>query len=319
LKTRLLIGTGGFSVWRSDDDGESFQRLLSDTGLYSESRAYALAKRPDSPVELLTGTDSGIYRLHADKLRFEHHPSEMDQTAVWSIAYSPHDPSLVLAGTRPARIHRSTDGGKTWHMAAGDLPQKCPYVLVPRVTKIQFSTKDPNVAWASVEVGGVWRSTDAGASWHHASEGMVSDDVHDITCLSDGSLFATTNEGLHRAQGNGGSWSKMDVDVPTPYFRTIRERADGKVLLLGGGDGPPGSMGTLLRSRDSGASWQPVQLPIRLESTLYSFATNPLDPNLIFATTALGQILRSRDGGESWEASPRRLGEVRSLAWVALD
>ena len=77
-------------------------------------------------------------------------------------------------------------------------------------------------------------------------------------------------------------------------------------MLLGNGDGPPGSWGKLMRSRDHGAHWEDAGLPGKLESSAWVVATNPADPKLIFAATALGQYFRSQDGGESWAALPRR-------------
>ncbi len=56
--------------------------------------------------------------------------------------------------------------------------------------------------------------------------------------------------------------------------------------------------------------------PASLQSSAWCVATNPADPKLIFAATALGQYFRSQDGGESWTALPRRLTETRALAWV---
>jgi photosystem II stability/assembly factor-like uncharacterized protein len=59
-----------------------------------------------------------------------------------------------------------------------------------------------------------------------------------------------------------------------------------------------------------------VKLPGEVESSVYFLATDPSDPNLIFAATALGQLYRSSDGGEHWTALKRRLGEIRALLWV---
>ena len=72
----------------------------------------------------------------------------------------------------------------------------------------------------------------------------------------------------------------------------------------------------LMRSRDHGVHWEDAGLPGKLESSVWTVATNAADPKLIFAATALGQYFRSSDGGESWTALPRRLAETRALTWV---
>ena len=88
------------------------------------------------------------------------------------------------------------------------------------------------------------------------------------------------------------------------------------MVFLTNGDGPPGSVGRLLRSRDFGASWENAGLPGEVQSTIYTLAVNEAEPNLIFAASSLGQIYRSQDGGENWQAVKRRLGEIRAIAWL---
>jgi len=114
MTPRLYIGTAGLSVWYSDDLGETLQRFWGASGLYSETRVWALSAHSDRPGELLAGTDSGLYRLDVGGGKWTHLPSVMDDMCIWSVARSPHDPDRILAGTRPPGIFRSTDAGATW-------------------------------------------------------------------------------------------------------------------------------------------------------------------------------------------------------------
>ncbi|NBW87198.1 MAG: aminotransferase class I/II-fold pyridoxal phosphate-dependent enzyme, partial [Planctomycetia bacterium] len=96
-------------------------------------------------------------------------------------------------------------------------------------------------------------------------------------------------------------------------------RADGdKTVFLTNGNGPPGSTGRLLRSRDYGATFEDAGLPGTLNSTPWTVATHPSDPKLIFVCSNLGQAFRSTDGGESWTRLAREFGEVRSTIWQPL-
>lgn len=319
MSPRLYIGTGGFSLWYSNDLGETYERLWGTSGLYSETRIWALNAHPDRPDELLVGTDSGVYRLDVAEHKFQHLPSPMDTMQVWSIARSPRDANLVIAGTRPGAIFRSTDGGASWTEADASIPRTCLYVVHPRVTKVQFDPKEPDLVWASLEVGGVYRSHDAGKTWAAASSGLVSDDVHDVSVMHNGSriLYATTNEGLNISHDDGENWRLQPFDSKSPYTRTLTPRADNRgVAFLANGDGPPGSWGRLMRTRDYGRQWEDAGLPGELQSSAWLVATHPSDPDLLFAASALGQYFRSRDGGESWAALPRRLTETRALAWI---
>jgi hypothetical protein len=129
---RLYVGTGGFSVWFSNDFGQTFERLLGGAGLYSEARVWALNWHPEKPGELLAGTDSGIHRLDVATNKFTHIPSPIDAMQVWSIARSPADPDLIIAGSRPGALFRSADDGRTWKKIDAGLPENCLYVIHPR-------------------------------------------------------------------------------------------------------------------------------------------------------------------------------------------
>jgi len=57
-----------------------------------------------------------------------------------------------------------------------------------------------------------------------------------------------------------------------------------------------------------------VALPGQIDSTMWSVATHPADPMLLFAS-CLGQLYRSTDGGETWVGLKGRLGEIRHVIW----
>ena len=84
---------------------------------------------------------------------------------VWSVAQAPDNPDIILAGTRPATVFRSTDRGLSRKVADAALPQTCRAALFPRVTKIQFDPGIGQSVWAGLEIGGVWRSEDGGQSF----------------------------------------------------------------------------------------------------------------------------------------------------------
>lgn len=320
MTPRLFIGTVGFSVWFSDDLGQTLNRLQTAAGLYTESRIFSFTSHPDRPGEMFVGTDSGVYRLDTVALKFTHLPSPMDNVSVWSLAQAPNDPSVLLAGTRPAGVFRSTDSGKTWEKTDGDFPETCRAVILPRLTKVQFDADDPQLVWAGVELGGIWRSTDGGKHWKHASEGMTSDDIHDITVVYDKgtrTVIAATNVGPHVSRDAGLTWELKPLESQWRYTRGVTPSPERNGLVwLGHGDGVPGSQGKLMRSRDSGFHWEDAGLPGKLFSSVWCIATNAADPKLIFATTCFGQYFRSTDGGDTWTMLPRPLGETRALAWV---
>jgi photosystem II stability/assembly factor-like uncharacterized protein len=307
--------------------------------MYSGSQVWALALHPTSQHTLLAGTNSGIYRLDQGEESWTHIPSPADDAMlVTALAYAPHSPDIILAGTQPAALYRSDDGGKSWRNLG--VPMK-PYALTgyylgdkpfpeghpgaygrkhwTRVTQIVFDPVDASLVWAGVEIDGAWRSRDGGVTWERSAEGLKSQDIHGFAVAHNGRrvLFATTDAGLHISQDDGLNWSMRPIDSSWQYTRSIAERPDRSgVMFMTNGDGPPGTAGRLFRSRNYGADWEDAGLPGQVESSAYFLAVNPADPMLVYAAATLGQIYRSTDGGENWTALKRRLGEIRALAWL---
>jgi photosystem II stability/assembly factor-like uncharacterized protein len=312
----LYVGTVGTSVWASEDLGQSWSRPI-DVGLYLECRVFSLTSQPAGGSGVLAGTDQGIYRWHPSEKKWQHLPSPLDDLPIWSLVQSPHDPNVLLAGTRPAALFRSEDAGKTWTHMPVAFPERCRAVERPRVTQILFDPDDPRLVWAGVEIDGVYRSADAGKTWVKRIEGLTSDDIHGLAAVrvnGKRKLFATTNKGLHVSFDDGDSWQFRALDSPWQYTRAIVERADRRgTMFLTNGNGPPGSTGRLLRSTDYGESWVPVHLPGELNSTLWCVAVHPLDANLVFACSNYGQLYLSEDGGDSWTKLQREFGEIRAL------
>jgi photosystem II stability/assembly factor-like uncharacterized protein len=319
----LCVGTAGTSVWFSRDLGETWTRPYSESGLYLESRVWALSAPAGAAGEVWAGTDRGVHRWHEDEARWTHLPSPLDEYDIWSLVHSPHDRNVLLAGTQPAGLWRSDDEGRSWRRLDAGLARNCIFVENTRVTQILFDPIEPETIWAAIEIDAVHRSRDGGRSWERLGTGLVSDDIHGIAVVPNGAttVFAATNKGLHRSADRGVTWELQLLDSPWQYTRTIVPRADGYgTLFLTNGDGPPGSTGRLLRSHDCGRSWQDARLPGELNSTPWCLAMHPADPNLIFICTNLGQIFRSLDGGESWTKLKRELGEIRATALcVALN
>jgi photosystem II stability/assembly factor-like uncharacterized protein len=323
MSNLLCVGTAGMSVWFSRDNGDTWTRPYIESGLYLEARVWALSAHPSRPGEVLAGTDSGLYRWNEGDQKWTHLKSVLDDYDIWSMAQAPEDPDTIVVGTQPAGIFVSTDGGKSFTAAKGAFAEACIFVGKPRVTQIIFDPIDKDTLWAGVEIDGVHRSTDRGRSWKKVGQGINSEDIHGLSVVIKNGrklVYATTNRGLNVSRDNGETFSFQELDSPWQYTRTIVPRADrDKTVFLTNGNGPPGSTGRLLRSRDHGVTFEDAKLPGTLNSTPWTVATHPADPKLIFVCSNLGQLFRSTDGGESWTKLPREFGEVRSTIWQPLS
>ncbi len=344
MKPILYIATNGLSLWSSNDFGENLMRTGTDAGIYSGSQVWGLACHPSVPSEVMCGTELGLFRRRPGEAQWQHVDSVLDdKRVVTAIAYSPHDPNVVLAGTQSANLYRSEDGGQTWtdlhvpmnesvalHFHGTDSSSNPIATVEPtraddpnkhwtRVTQIVWDPDDPSLVCVSVEIDDAWISRDGGRTFERRGEGLAIADVHGVVVVNNGkrTVFASTAFGLHHSDDDGVHWTFQAIDSPWQYVRSIVERPDRTgVMFLTNGSGAPGWHGRLYRSRDHGATWEDVHLPGQVQSSVYFLAVNRADPMLAFAASALGQLYRSVDGGESWIELPRRLGEIRAIAWA---
>lgn len=311
----------GHSVWFSFDLGKSWNRANTHAGgIYNESRCWCVSIHPERPGEVLSGTDQGIYRWdHRDEY-WNYLPSPMDDLHILQIARSPTNPDVIFAGTRPAQVFRSLNGGESWSRCELHNPSESQFINTPRVTSIQMDPVETETVWVTIEIDGIYRSRDLGETWKKMVDGLLTEDTHNLVFFDRGdvrTILCSTEEGLHKSTDNGMHWTPVSVpQAPWPYFRCMAKRADDSgVVFMSVGDKPSGETGILLRSRDCGETWEDACLPTPVNSTIWWIGTNPADPNLIFCCTIMGQIFRSRDGGESWEKLARELGELRMISW----
>lgn len=188
--------------------------------------------------------------------------------------------------------------------------------------QIIWDRDDPMMVCACVEIDDAWVSTDGGRTFERRNRGLAIADVHGMAAVrekGERKLFATTAFGLHVSLDDGQHWELRKIDSPWQYTRSIVERPDRTgVMFMTNGSGAPGWHGRLYRSRDYGETWEDAKLPGEVQSSLYFLATNSSNPDLAFAASALGQLFRTKDGGETWAQLPRRLGEIRGIAFAEL-
>jgi photosystem II stability/assembly factor-like uncharacterized protein len=316
----ICVGTVGSGAWTSTNGGESWRRV--GRGLGNESRLYGLAVHPREPRTVFAGAEDGIYKSVDGGQSFERLDSPMNKMDVWKIAFDPTNPDTMFAGTRPAALFRSRDGGRNWQQLRVDMVEECPNVGVPRVTALTVDPSDNSVIWAGVEVDGVRRSLDGGETWTRIAGGLNDPDIHDVAVRPAGAakaVLTSTPREIFASTDKGESWQGLGVGkhFSLPYCRSLALKADDpNTVFVATGDGAAGTTGAIQRSKDGGQSWEQLPLPDAPNSPIWAFATHAADPGIVVACSHYGELYASQNAGDSWQKLPREFTEIRALAWT---
>jgi photosystem II stability/assembly factor-like uncharacterized protein len=316
----ICVGTVGSGAWTSTNGGESWRRV--GRGLGNESRLYGLAAHPREPRTVFAGAEDGIYKSLDGGQSFERLDSPMNKMDVWRIAFDPTNPDTIFAGTRPAALFRSRDGGRNWQQLRVDMVEECPNVGVPRVTALTVDPSDNRIIWAGVEVDGVRRSLDGGETWSRVAGGLNDPDIHDVAvrpAADARTVLTSTPREIFASTDKGESWEGLGVGkhFGLPYCRGLALKADDpNTVFVATGDGAAGTTGAIQRSKDGGRNWERLALPDAPNSPIWAFATHAADPGIIVACSHYGELYASQNAGDSWRKLPREFTEIRALAWT---
>ena len=317
----IFVGTagiGGAGIWCSSNGGDTW---VVPKGSKDENDCCALATDPTQPAVIYAGLSDGIYRSDDRGIHFYRLESPINAFGVWSVAIDPVDPNIVYAGCRPGAIFRTRDGGQRWEKRPVEFAGEGVFGGPARVLQIVVDPTDHQVVWAGVEADGVRLSLDGGDSWNDVSAGLTDVDIHGLA-LSPGSpcmVFVSADLEVFTSLDHGQSWQTIGVQerFEPPNCRQVAVKADDPdVVYLGLGGDDNSVNGVAQRSKDRGQTWQSLSFPVPPNTPVWSFATNPADPNLIVCSTHYGQVFVSEDGGDAWHKIRQEFSEIRALAWT---
>ncbi|MGH8662890.1 MAG: WD40/YVTN/BNR-like repeat-containing protein [Burkholderiales bacterium] len=323
-KTRILVGTVGQGVMMSGDDGENWTRISVRNGMHTDGIVRSLLAAPHRPETVYAGTDMGLYRSDDAGMKWRLLNTPMSGSMVWSLAADPKDERVLFAGVgTPSTpgIYRSTDGGETWQHRPMEIAKECPNVGIPRPTGIAIDPTDSRHVWVGFEVDGVRHSADGGATWARINGQIPNPDVHNVlvTAGPPKVVFTLVNDDVWRSTDDGKTWQAAHARevFPWRYPRGIAVKPDDpRTLFLTLGDATPGRVGTVMRSKDAGATWANVGLPVQPNSAVWTVSIPVQAPNTVFAASRYGYLYRSDDGGDSWRKLWREFSEVSSVLCI---
>jgi photosystem II stability/assembly factor-like uncharacterized protein len=190
--------------------------------------------------------------------------------------------SRVLAVGDHGYLLASDDGGRTWRARQ-----------VAGATTLTALTHVGTTWWAVGHDALILKSSDAGRHWRrvHADPTRFApllalrfiDAAHGFAVGAYGSFLETRDGGEH--------WTARRISADDFHFNAMAKLGDGTLVIAG-------EHGTLLRSSDDGASWQPLASPYAGSW----FGALPIGAHGVLVFGLRGQLWRSDDGGAHWHA-----------------
>jgi photosystem II stability/assembly factor-like uncharacterized protein len=280
---------------------------------------------------ILAGTKDGVFRSYDDGQTWREISVGLSRRHVRWLAYHPEISDLEFAGTEPAAIFFSRNGGETW--------QECPEVASLRDEhgwSLPYSPEAGCVrgfafhgerGYAAVEVGGVLRSDDHGAHWRlvDGSDGnpdlegppepFIYPDLHSIHVHPSSSdlVDAPTGGGFYRSSDGGQTWELL-YDC---YCRAVWvDSQDAAHLILGPADYVD-SNGRIEESRDGGRTWTLASNGLKVPWRRHMVERFSQLGSELFAVLSNGELLCADLSTLEWQYILRDVKDVNAISGMA--
>lgn len=202
----IYVGSGN-TLMRSKDDGQSWQSVVTISGLNS---IYV-----DSKNRLYTTSGLGLRRSE-------------DQGKTWRGLISPGEPPLVgsvlvlekspiLLSTVRNSLYRSSNDGDTWTSPDASLDG--------RWTRKLVRDRDDRIYGIADDI--LFSSADGGLTWEHLSVSTASLYFTDITITSDNKIVASSLQGVYASSDRGEHWVLLSEGLRNQHVLSIATSPQG--------------------------------------------------------------------------------------------
>lgn len=332
-------GRGGWQVTGPFCDGMGINHVLGEGG---SGTIWAAGGGGWFPA--------GVWRRQGGAWSFATQGFEEGVQSVWSVA---RDGDRLLAGTKPAALYESRDGGESWQKlpALNQIPGAEDWQ--PGAAGLTLHTilaDGKGGLWVGISAAGVFFSPDGGASWQGRNrrgnrpgpagdlprdwgdgvefrrEDEIFSCVHNMVFGADpGLIYMQNHQGVYRSRDGGGVWEEVTAGLPSTFGFPVgaHPRDPGTIWtfpLNGDSKGryPEGAAAAVWKSRDGGDTWAAMRQGLPQEACFFTvlrqaMAVDRADPAGVYFGTNSGTVFASRDEGESWAEAARHLPTVLTV------
>lgn len=262
------------SDWYATNGGDGFRSQVDpiDSNIvYAESQNGGLVR-----LDKKTGERANIVPIEGKDVESQRYNWDSP------ILISPHNNNrLYFAGHK---LYRSENRGDDWKVISGDLSRGLDRNALPVMGKIW----GPDAVEKNVST----------ALYGNASSITESP-------KKAGLIYVGTDDGLvNVTENDGGSWRKVDKVAGVPensyVHRIIASQHDVNTVFAAFNNHQNGDFKPyLMKSVDKGVIWTSINGNLPERGSVYAFAEDPVNPNLLFTGTEFG-LFFSIDGGSKW-------------------
>ena len=315
---KLFLATQ-HGVWQAHNAGGSWQ--TEKCGLNGRIVTSIIAREG----VILAGTTDGIFRSDDFGTTWYEQSHGLTERHVRWLAFHPGISDLEFAGTEPAAIFVSNDGGENWEERPevaemrDDFGWWLPYS--PEAGCVRgFAFYEQHI-FAAVEMGGLLCSDDGGDSWQlvPGSNGqptfgspptsLIHPDVHSIEVhpANHNWLYAPTGGGFYSSRNGGSSWQALYLNC---YVRAVWLNPENSAeMVLGPAENASGRNGRIEHTTDGGQTWQSLTPP---QSRNMVERFSQIGHNL-FAVMSNGELWHSPLPEQNWQTVLSMSAKINAL------
>ncbi|MGW1493324.1 WD40/YVTN/BNR-like repeat-containing protein [Streptomyces sp. NBC_00191] len=267
---------------------------------------------------------------------------------VWQLhPAGPSTPDVVYAGTEPAALFRSDDGGETFELVRPLWEHPSRSQWVPggggeAVHTVVTDRRDPESVTVAVSTAGVFRSKDGGASWAPSNQGVsavflpdpdpefgqcvhkIAQDAGDLD-----RLYLQNHWGVYRSDDGGAKWTDIGEGLPSDFGFAVAahpHRPGTAYVFPITADAdrvPAGRRCRVYRTNDAGSTWEALAAGLpegdHFGTVLRdALCTDDADPAGVYFGNRNGEVYASADDGDSWQLLASHLPDVLCVRAVAM-